>query len=387
MRLMKDIRLNRGFTLIEVVVVIMVTGIIVAVAMKSFTGLNDSAKLEATKQEMESLAFAIAGNPTITDNGARTDFGYVGDVGSMPPNLDALFTNPGGYSTWKGPYVSNRFTQTTDDYKRDAWGNLYTYAGGVAVSSASGGGTMIRQIAPTSADLLYNTVRGTISDIDGTPPGTVYKDSITVRLTYPNGSGSMTTKTKTPDLGGYFAIDSIPIGTRDLQVIYAPSSDTISRVIAVAPKSATSAVIRFDRDLWYAPPAGSGLIQYVSNSDSLSGNRDQDVSFWITNTGGSPIAISNMSVAWTAPQAYYKTIKWGATTVFNLAGSPRGVSNATYVLSSPMTINAGASVELQVLDFRRRNKTAGGNKVSMRLVPFTIRLSDGTVINFTTPST
>lgn len=377
-------RQRSGFTLIEMIVVIIVTGIVLSVAMKSLVGLGDAAKVEATKQEMQALAFGIVGNPDVTNNGARSDFGYVGDVGALPANLDALYVNPGGYATWKGPYISNRFTQTSDDYKRDAWGNLYSYSGGVTITSSSGG-TIIRQVAAGAGELLRNTLTGTITDIDGTPPGTTYKDSISVLLAYPNGAGGTATKSRTPDRGGYFSFDSIPIGPRDLRVIYKPTADTMTRIVSVTPNSSSSISIRFDEDLWNSPVAGGGSIQFVTNSDSLSGNRCQDLSFWLTNPGGSPVTINSISVQWTSPSAYFKSIKWGATTVFNLAGSPRGKSGSTYPLSSSMTINAGASVEIQVLDFRKRNTSNGGNKVRMRSVPFTIRLSDGTVITFTTP--
>ncbi|MEA2031894.1 MAG: type II secretion system protein, partial [candidate division Zixibacteria bacterium] len=91
--------------------VIIIIGILSTVALRSVNTITDTAKIEETKQELEALSFAIAGNPDIQNNGIRTDFGYVGDVGSLPPNLDALFSNPGSYATWNGPYIGNRFTQ------------------------------------------------------------------------------------------------------------------------------------------------------------------------------------------------------------------------------------------------------------------------------------
>ena len=104
----KHLSQNYGFTLIEVVIVILIAGIIASVALRSAVTISDTARTEETKQELESLAIAIIGNTKLENNGVRSDFGYVGDVGAMPPNLDALKSNPGSYSTWKGPYIDRR---------------------------------------------------------------------------------------------------------------------------------------------------------------------------------------------------------------------------------------------------------------------------------------
>lgn len=227
-----------GFTLIEVVLVIVVTGIMVGVAMRGGKQIADSARSEETKQELEALSRAIIGNEMLENSGSRPDFGYVGDVGSMPSSLDDLVTNPGSYATWNGPYIQNRFTQSTDDYKRDAWNSLYSYSGGVTITSTGSGSNIVRNLAASTADLLINNVSGLILDVDGKPPGTTYKDSLTVRFIYPNGSGGTTTKIITPDAGGFFQIDSIPIGNQDIQVIYLPSSDTLRHFLSVGAKSA-----------------------------------------------------------------------------------------------------------------------------------------------------
>ena len=70
---------NSGFTLIEIVIVLIVLGIIASVAYRQISGSIDSAKSKQTRQEMDQLAFAITGNPGLVANGARTDFGYTGD--------------------------------------------------------------------------------------------------------------------------------------------------------------------------------------------------------------------------------------------------------------------------------------------------------------------
>ncbi|MCK4371866.1 MAG: prepilin-type N-terminal cleavage/methylation domain-containing protein, partial [candidate division Zixibacteria bacterium] len=101
-----------GYSLIELIIVIVIVAIIASVAVKSLKGTNEVVRTEETKAELEQLAYAVAGNPAVLSGGARTDYGYVGDVGALPPNLDALVTNPGGYGTWDGPYVRDDFYVT-----------------------------------------------------------------------------------------------------------------------------------------------------------------------------------------------------------------------------------------------------------------------------------
>ncbi|RME30712.1 MAG: type II secretion system protein, partial [Candidatus Zixiibacteriota bacterium] len=98
------LRGQRGYSLIELVVVLIIVGILASVALKSLRTAGVVAKTEQTRHELDKLAWAITGNPERSSGGVRSDYGYIGDVGALPPNLDALVTNP-GYATWKGPYI------------------------------------------------------------------------------------------------------------------------------------------------------------------------------------------------------------------------------------------------------------------------------------------
>lgn len=374
---------HRGFTLIEMTIAIVVAGILATVALRSMLSVYSGVKVEETKQELESVANAITGNPGVTNNGERSDFGYVGDVGALPANLDALYANPGGYATWRGPYVANKFSSLTDDYKRDAWGNLYTYSGGLTITSSSNG-NIIRQVANSTNELLRNTLIGSVLDVDGTPPGLTYKDSIVVTLVHPNGTGSYRTRTATVDASGYFSIDSIPIGNQSLTVVYRPLNDTLSRVVAVTPGSTVTTNFRIGNDVWYSPVTGTGSLTLVANSDTVSGTHCNTVGFWLTNTSGSAVAVTTIRINWSSPTAYYNTIVWNGTTVFNQGGSPRGVANTTYTLSVAQTVNAGQTIKVSVTDFRTKNNVGGGPSANMNNVPFTITLSGGSVFSFAT---
>ncbi len=291
------IRQQSGFTLIEVVVVVIIIGILAGVAVKKGANLYEAAKIEETKQEMDALATAITGNAELMNNGVRSDFGYVGDVGAMPPNLDALYSNPGAYATWNGPYVGNRFTQITDDYKKDAFGANYSYGAGATITSTGSGSNMVRRLATGTGDLLLNTIAGNVYDADGTPPGPDYADSVLVAIAIPNGAGGTITKGQAPDQGGYFAFDSIPVGNHDLTIVYEPDDDTLTRFVSVIPSSNGYGEYRLPSNVWFlASDITNGLVGHWKLDES-SGTSAAD------NAGANTGTLSNMSGSeWTSGQ-------------------------------------------------------------------------------------
>ena len=241
-----------GYSLIELVLVLVIIGVLAGIGLQSMTAVTVTARVEETRSELDRLAVALVGDPGLVAGGARTDFGYVGDVGALPANLDALAVNPGGYTTWDGPYAGDPFGNGGADYafKLDAWGKPYVYSGGVTIQSTGGPTNLTRQLANTAADLVANGVVVIVTDLSGNPPGSGYADSVVVRLTYPNGTGGLSSSDQYPSAGGLVQFNAIPIGLRDLEVIYLPSADTLNRKVTVYPGEDAYLEISLGENLW-----------------------------------------------------------------------------------------------------------------------------------------
>ena len=97
-----------GFTLIEVLLVLIILVIIGSLAVNVFTGTQDKASINAAKSNVSLVRGAI-------DR-------YRLDLNKYPAKLDDLWTKPSDAAVadkWGGPYM--------EALKADPWGNPYQY--------------------------------------------------------------------------------------------------------------------------------------------------------------------------------------------------------------------------------------------------------------------
>jgi prepilin-type N-terminal cleavage/methylation domain-containing protein len=139
-------RQPRGFTLIEVILIIAVLAILAAAATPAVLQRLMDAKIESTRAETRMIYEAIAGNPD-----QQGSFGFYGDMGRMPASFEelvrpgrlALFTTATFRNVgmgWNGPYV--RSGESAQDYLKDAFGHPYEGAPIGQVRSAGADGVM-----------------------------------------------------------------------------------------------------------------------------------------------------------------------------------------------------------------------------------------------------
>jgi general secretion pathway protein G len=101
---------ERGFTLVELLVVLAIRGLLAAIATPQVLKYLGKAKTETARVEINNIVTAL-------------DL-YLIDVGGYPTQqegLAILVENPGRTSAWRGPYLKTKGAPS------DPWGRPYQY--------------------------------------------------------------------------------------------------------------------------------------------------------------------------------------------------------------------------------------------------------------------
>ena len=97
-----------GFSLIELLLVLVILAVLAAVVVPKFTNRTEQARITAAKTDISMLDTALDA--------------YEIDNGRYPSNDEGLaaLVSQGSAKNWKGPYIKK-------DVPQDPWGNAYVY--------------------------------------------------------------------------------------------------------------------------------------------------------------------------------------------------------------------------------------------------------------------
>ncbi|MFH1191311.1 MAG: type II secretion system major pseudopilin GspG [Candidatus Omnitrophota bacterium] len=100
---------RQGFTLIELMLVVIIIGVLVSMVMPRLVGRSEQAKVSAAKADINAN-IDLALSMFELDNGRFP---------AAEEGLASLRVNPGALDTWKGPYLKKD--------PKDPWGRPYIY--------------------------------------------------------------------------------------------------------------------------------------------------------------------------------------------------------------------------------------------------------------------
>lgn len=102
----KIVKNQKGFSLVEIIVVITIMGIIAATVLPRILGRTDQARQTRAKNDISALV-----------TGAKL---FKLDTGNYPESLKDLMEKPSGSDDWRGPYLEK-------ELGKDPWGQDYVY--------------------------------------------------------------------------------------------------------------------------------------------------------------------------------------------------------------------------------------------------------------------
>ena len=327
---------NRGFTLIETTVAMGIMGLVLTGGiLLIFRNISDNREQE-TIDKLTQFKRAIVGDPRIVTKESRTDFGYVGDTGSVPTSLDKLWIR--GTQTsfafdgtvkagvgWQGPYVPMGPLETFNEITLDAWGMPVQFSSTTGTSattgqqynaqlisygpdgSAGGGDDLTVEIYKTE---MSSQVVGYVRDAGLNP-----LSGVTVKMNYP-ASGALTSQTVLTDAAGAYTFSVIPVGNRSIEV---------------QPR----------------------LVYVAGTGDTFNQSSGDNVEFVVQNFNSSDVTFDSFKAEFDiSGGAFYDSLKVGNTTVFSNSSNRAASNELIQFAGQPQTVIGSGSVTGQTIPLR-----------------------------------
>ena len=246
----RESRVRGGFSLIDLLLTLSLLTILAGMVPAVVSPAFDQLHVEQTRLQLLRIRNALVGDPSRTARNARTEFGYLGDLGALPSaamGLGALLSQPGSvpaYSLdttvrfgrgWNGPYLESSLGI---DWTKDAWGTALIYdpasvpatitsLGADKTSGGSGLGQDLSVRIPS--ELLSFTLYGFVTD----SAGGVYTGLAEAELNDLDGVGAVSTSPSnliSVGVNGSFQFTGVTMGKRSVTV-YLPSKGTIGATV------------------------------------------------------------------------------------------------------------------------------------------------------------
>ena len=97
---------QRGFTLVELLLVLVILALIAGLVLPGIIGKAESAKAQAASSQISRISMSVES--------------FYLDTGRTPTTLDEVVNEPSGVTGWNGPYIKNSLL-------KDPWGREYKY--------------------------------------------------------------------------------------------------------------------------------------------------------------------------------------------------------------------------------------------------------------------